>query len=125
MQQTTVAGDARPSSGRFLAVLIFLSFAAAYFLSYALRTVNATLAPYLTTDLNLTSADLGWLSSAYFIAFAVLQWPLGFWLDRYGARRVNASLLLVAACGAVLMSMGTTLSVASIGRILIGIGVSA
>lgn len=118
-------GARPPVSGKWFAALVFLSFASAYFLSYALRTVNATLAPYLTHDLSLTSADLGWLSSAYFIAFAVLQWPLGFWLDRYGARRVNAGLLLIAATGAGLMAIGTTLAVASIGRILIGVGVAA
>lgn len=123
--ETTLDGARRSASGKWLAAIIFFSFASAYFLSYALRTVNATLAPYLTDDLALTSADLGWLSSAYFIAFAALQWPLGFWLDRYGARRVNTGLLLIAALGAGLMAIGTTLTVASIGRILIGVGVAA
>jgi predicted MFS family arabinose efflux permease len=123
--ETTLDGAGRSASGKWLAAVIFLSFASAYFLSYAVRTVNATLAPYLTEDLSLTPADLGWLSSAYFISFAVLQWPLGFWLDRYGARRVNAGLLLVAALGAGLMAIGTNLTMASIGRILIGVGVAA
>lgn len=123
--ETTLDGTRRSASGKWLAAIIFFSFASAYFLSYALRTVNATLAPYLTEDLALTSADLGWLSSAYFIAFAALQWPLGFWLDRYGARRVNTGLLLIAALGAGLMAVGTSLTVASIGRILIGVGVAA
>lgn len=123
--ETTLDGTRRSASGKWLAAIIFFSFASAYFLSYALRTVNATLAPYLTDDLALTSADLGWLSSAYFIAFAALQWPLGFWLDRYGARRVNTGLLLIAALGATLMAIGTNLTVASIGRILIGVGVAA
>lgn len=123
--ETTLDGTRRSASGKWLAAIIFFSFASAYFLSYALRTVNATLAPYLTEDLALTPADLGWLSSAYFIAFAVLQWPLGFWLDRYGARRVNTGLLLIAAIGAGLMAIGTNLTVASIGRILIGVGVAA
>src|SRR5690606_8097875 len=118
---TTTDGAARSPSGKWTAAVVFLSFASAYFLSYALRTVNATLAPYLTTDLSLTPADLGWLSSAYFIAFAALQWPLGIWLDRHGARRVNACLLLVAATGAMLMAIGENLTVASIGRILIGV----
>lgn len=119
------ADDSSRSFGTGLALVIFLSFASAYFLSYALRTVNATLAPYLVSDLALSPADLGWLSSAYFISFAVLQWPLGFWLDRYGARRVNASLLLIAALGCLLMAAGDTLSSVSLGRILVGAGVSA
>src|SRR5690606_22972663 len=122
--ETTMDGARRSASGKWLAAIIFFSFASAYFLSYALRTVNATLAPYLTEELSLTPADLGWLSSAYFIAFALLQWPLGFWVDRYGARRVDASLLLVAALGAGLMGIGTNLTVASMRLILIGVGVA-
>ncbi len=125
MQRDSTNGDPRRSSGKWFAIIVFLCFASAYFLSYALRTVNATLAPYLTNDLALTPADLGWLSSAYFISFAALQWPLGFWLDRYGARRVNASLLVVAAAGSVLMAIGETLTTVSLGRILVGVGVSA
>ncbi|MDP1166044.1 MFS transporter, partial [Klebsiella pneumoniae] len=78
---------------------IFLAFASGHFLSYALRTINAALAPYLVADLQLGAADLGWLSASYFIAFAGLQYPLGFWLDRYGERRVEALLLIIAAGG--------------------------
>lgn len=125
MQQTSTDQDAGPPLGKWYTLLIFLCFATAYFLSYSLRSVNATLAPYLTHDLSLTAADLGWLSSAYFIAFAALQYPLGFWLDRYGARRVESALLVVAAAGSMLMAAGTTLAMVSAGRILVGLGVAA
>lgn len=125
MQQSSPATADKEPFGKWYAVLIFLCFAAAYFLSYSLRSVNATLAPYLTEDLSLTAADLGWLSSAYFISFAALQYPLGFWLDRYGARRVEAGLLVIAAAGALLMAIGTSLSVVSAGRILVGLGVAS
>lgn len=125
MQQMSTGQDTGPPPGKWYAILIFLCFAAAYFLSYSLRSVNATLAPYLTHDLSLTAAELGWLSSAYFVAFAALQYPLGFWLDRYGARRVESALLVVAAAGSMLMAVGTTLTVMSVGRILVGLGVAA
>nr|WP_256445177.1 MFS transporter [Verticiella sp. GG226] len=96
-----------------------------YVLAYGLRSVNATLAPYLTEDLRLSAAGLGGLSAAYFIAFAALQLPLGHWLDRYGARRVEAMLLVIAAVGALLMALGRDITVATAGRLCIGIGVSA
>src|SRR5690606_17715169 len=86
---------------------------------------NATLAPYLSNDLGLTPADLGWLSAAYFVSFAALQYPLGVWLDRYGERRVEAILLLIAAVGSVLIATGNSLTALSWGRILVGAGVSA
>ena len=107
------------------ALRIFLCFALGSLLSYGLRTVNAALAPELVADLGLSAGDLGWLAAAYFVAFAAMQLPLGIWLDRYGARRVESLLLLIAAAGAALMAWGPDLMTLSIGRLLIGVGVSA
>jgi predicted MFS family arabinose efflux permease len=109
----------------FLAVRVFLAFASGYFLSYALRAVNAAIAPLLANDLSLSNSALGWFSSAYFLAFGVMQIPVGIWLDRYGARRTEAALLLVAALGSLLIAVGQSLWILFLGRILIGIGVSA
>lgn len=107
------------------AAIVFLCFAAAYFLSFALRSINAAIAPSLMADLALSHADLGMLSAAYFITFACLQLPLGIWLDKYGARRTESALLLVAALGAAVFAASTSLTGLWIGRALIGIGVSA
>ena len=114
----------QPSISGLIALRIFLAFASGYFLSYALRSVNAALAPVLAADLNLSAGELGWLSSAYFLAFAAMQIPVGIWLDRYGARRTESALLLVAATGAALVGLGDTLWMNSLGRILIGAGVA-
>lgn len=114
-----------PAVGRRVALLVFIAFASGHFLSYGLRTLNAALAPYLVSDLGLSAGDLGWLTASYFIAFAGLQYPLGFWLDRYGERRVEAVLLLIAAGGAALMALADTLAFITWGRVLIGLGVAA
>lgn len=107
------------------AARVFLCFALGYLLSYALRAINAVIAPPLVAELGLSNADLGLLSSAYFVAFGCMQLPLGIWLDRYGSRRTEASLLLVAAAGAVVFATSSSLTGLWIGRALIGIGVSA
>lgn len=107
------------------ATRVFLCFAAGYLLSYALRAVNAVIAPALMADIGLSNADLGLLSSAYFISFACIQLPLGNWLDRYGPRRIEAALLLCAALGAAVFASSTTLLGLWLGRALIGVGVSA
>jgi predicted MFS family arabinose efflux permease len=108
-----------------LAARVFACFAAGYLLSYALRAINAVIAPSLMSELGLSNADLGLLSSAYFVAFGCMQLPLGIWLDRYGARRTEASLLLCAALGAAVFATSTSLAGLWLGRALIGIGVSA
>jgi MFS family permease len=104
---------------------VFLCFAAAYLLSYAFRSINAVIAPALLSELGLSKADLGLLSSAYLLSFAALQLPVGIWLDKYGPRKTEATLLLFAAAGAAIFACSTTLLGLWVGRALIGAGVSA
>ena len=104
---------------------IFAPFAVGYFLSYLLRNTNAVSSPELTDDLGLKAADLGLLTSAYLLAFGAFQLPLGILLDRYGARRVEATLLLICAAGCALFASGTAMPQLTLGRALIGLGVSA
>ena len=104
---------------------VFLPFAAGYFLSFLYRVVNAVLAPELLADLGLGPSSLGLLTATYFIAFASFQLPLGVLLDRFGPRRVESLLLLVAALGAFTFARADSLVQLIIGRALIGFGVSA
>lgn len=104
---------------------LFLPFALGYYLSYLLRTVNAVISPDLTQELTLSASDLGLLTSGYFLTFGLAQIPLGIALDRYGPRRINAMLLLVAAFGAVVFALGESMLELTLGRGLIGLGVSA
>ncbi len=104
---------------------IFAPFAVGYFLSYLLRNVNAVISPELTANLGLSAADLGLLTSAYLLTFALFQLPLGLLLDRYGPRRVEAALLLICAAGCAVFALGQSLPQLTLGRALIGLGVSA
>jgi MFS family permease len=106
-------------------LVVFCPFAAGYYLSYFYRYVNAVIAKDLVADFGLVPADLGLLTSAYFLAFAAAQLPLGLALDRYGPRRCTAALFCVAAVGALVFGMARDLTQLSAGRALIGLGVSA
>jgi len=110
---------------RRLMFRLFLPFAAGYFLSYLYRTVNAVLGPVIAGELRLPDNALGLLTSTYFLAFGAAQLPLGMLLDRFGPRRVEAVLLVIAATGATVFAMADTLSGLTIGRALIGLGVAA
>jgi MFS family permease len=107
------------------AAAVVLPFAFAYFLSYVYRSINAVISPDLIAEFGLTPADLGLLTSAYFLAFAACQIPVGILLDRFGPRRVNAALCLVASLGALVFSLGHGFASLAAGRALIGLGVSA
>ena len=105
-------------------IFIFLPFACGYFLSYLYRSTNAVLAPYLSSDLNLNAEQLGLITSAYFLTFGLFQLPLGVLLDKYGARKVQSILFLIAAVGAILFSLGNDVWSLVTARGLIGLGVS-
>jgi predicted MFS family arabinose efflux permease len=109
---------------RALFLSVFLPFAAGYYLSFLFRTVTAVIAPNLIADLNLTPSGLGLLSSVYFLSFALLQLPLGMLLDRYGPRRTNGTLLLLAVAGSLIFALAEDLPGLILGRALIGAGVA-
>lgn len=101
--------------------LIFVPFAAGYFLSYFFRTINALICGTLAAEFRLGARELGLLTSVYFLS-AVIQLPLGVMVDRYGPRRVQSLLLLVAAAGAALFANGGSFWTLVLARVLIGIG---
>jgi len=101
---------------------VFLPFALGHYLSSLLRNVNAVLAPQLVGALALTPGQLGVLTSAFFLAFALVQLPVGIALDRYGPRRVQLALLMLAAMGALLFATGTSFGQLVLARAVIGCG---
>src|SRR3989440_11516305 len=107
------------------ALTVFLPFAAGYFLSFFFRNVNAIISRELAQDFALSPADLGFLTSMYLLAFAAFQLPLGVLLDRYGPRRTVAAFLCSAAAGALVFGLARDMATLSVGRALIGLGVSA
>jgi sugar phosphate permease len=108
-----------------LFVRIYFPLALGYAISYFYRNANAIIEGDLVLELGLGAADLGLLTSVYFISFAAFQLPLGVLLDRYGPRRTESILLLFAALGALLFAQAESLSGLIVGRLLIGLGVSA
>ena len=104
---------------------VFLPFAAGYFLSHVFRSVNAIAAPNLIETMGLNAWMIGFLTSAFFFAFAVSQLPIGVALDRWGTRRTEAALLVVAAGDAFVFSRAASPTGLILGRALIGFGMAA
>lgn len=104
---------------------VFIPFALGYFLSYLFRVVNAVIAHDLSFELGLGPSELGLLTSAYFLTFALFQLPLGMLLDHLGPRKTEAALLLFAATGAFVFALSTSATSLIVGRALIGLGVSS
>ncbi|WP_135257427.1 MFS transporter [Thermus caldilimi] len=108
-----------------MAARIFLLFTLGYFLSYFYRSANAVLAKDLSQDLGLGPAELGLMTSLFYLSFATVQLPLGSLLDRYGPRIITPALLLVAALGSVVFGLAPNFPTLALGRALIGVGMAA
>lgn len=108
-----------------MAARVFFLFTLGYFLSYFYRSANAVLAKDLSQELGLGPAELGFMTSLFYLAFAAAQLPLGGLLDRVGPRAVTPALLLVAALGSVVFGLAQSFAVLALGRALIGVGMAA
>jgi MFS family permease len=116
----SIAAAREGAAGVVLRALVPL--AAAFFLTSYLRSVNAVLSPYLIADLHLDAGALGLLTSVYFFTSAAFQLPLGLFMDRYGPRRVQGWLMLLAAAGIFMFALGESLGLMALGRAIMGIG---
>ncbi|HEX2019979.1 MAG TPA: MFS transporter [Aurantimonas sp.] len=99
--------------------------AATYVLSQFFRSFLAVLAPVLVAELPVGEADLATAAGVWFIAFALMQFPVGAALDRYGPRRTASLVLLAAVFGAALFSRAEGPLAIIAAMALIGIGCSA
>lgn len=112
--------DARRQRRRALIILGALGIG--YIASQFYRSFMAVIAPELMRELSLSAEITGALSGTFFFAFAVAQAPTGLLLDRFGGRRVNAGLLIVAVAGALLFAVSDGPLGLIVARVLMGFG---
>jgi MFS family permease len=96
----------------------------AYLFSQFFRSFLTIIAADLTRDLGYGPAELGWLGSAWFIAFALAQFPVGYLLDTAGPRRTMGGMMLVGVLGALLFALSGAFWLSILGMAMIGVGCS-
>lgn len=102
-----------------------VSLVLAYMLSQFYRAFLAVLSPVLQDQVGASPGDLALSSGLWFIAFAVMQLPVGAALDRFGPRRTVAVLMaLGGAGGAVVFALAQAPWHLHLAMTLLGIGCS-
>ena len=99
--------------------------ATGYVLAYFHRMAPAAIATDLQQSFLASGAALGALAAAYFYTYTVMQIPVGVMADTLGIRKIVAIGAAIAGVGSVVFGMADTLAVATVGRILVGLGVSS
>lgn len=101
---------------------IFLALLPAYFLSIFYRSFLSVIAGPVMTDLVIGPREFGLLGAAWFIAFAVSQFPIGWALDRLGPRRTVSACMAVGSVGAFMFATATSAAAGTFAMALVGIG---
>ena len=96
----------------------------AYIISFFHRVAPATIATDLQQAFSASATALGVLAATYFYIYTFMQIPTGVLVDTLGPRRILTLGGIIAGIGSFLFGTADTLALASLGRLLVGLGVS-
>jgi len=102
----------------------FIVVGLAFVLSFFHRFAPAAIASDLQAAFQIHSAALGGLAATYFYVYTLMQIPTGILADTLGPRRIVAAGGIMAGVGSLLFGLADSFSLATIGRLLVGLGVS-
>lgn len=96
----------------------------AYILSQFYRVFLAVLAPTLQAGIGVGPDALSRASGLWFLTFALMQFPVGWALDRVGPRATVSVLMGIGSAGALIFGLASGPVGISLGMALIGVGCS-
>lgn len=109
---------------KYYRYVIFSIISSAYVLVYFHRLCPAVIAVDMQEFFKISGGVLGLLSSAYFYPYAAMQLPAGILVDSWGPRKTVTVFFALAALGSIMMGLAQNMSLALLGRMLVGVGVS-
>ena len=86
------------------------------------RACIATLAPGIMRDLGLTTVQMGYVFTAFQLAYALFEIPTARWADRKGTRLVLARIVVWWSCLTAATGAATSYAVLLATRFLFGVG---
>lgn len=93
-----------------------------YVYDYFIQVSPSVMVGDLMRDFHVGAGTLGLLSACFFYAYAMMQMPAGWLLDRLGARFLLTGAVFLSALGVGLFGLAHTVLLACISRFLIGFG---
>jgi len=104
--------------------IVFALASSAFWLSFFHRVAPAAIAAELQTSFGISATMLGTLAATYYVVYTAMQVPTGVLNDTLGPRRVLTAGCVISGAGSLLFGAADVVSVALVGRTLIGLGVS-
>ncbi|MBS38598.1 MAG: MFS transporter [Thiotrichales bacterium] len=109
-------------AGRQLAVVAAVVAGVFFGYGFVLRVSPGVMVEDLMRDFGVSALVLGHLSAFYFYPYAILQIPIGLWLDRVGPRWSMTAACALVATGCFVFGTSDAVTQAYFGRFLIGMG---
>jgi MFS family permease len=89
---------------------------------YVLEISPSVMVQDLMRTFSLDGFEVGHLAASYFYAYFLMQIPVGLLVDKFSTRKLITGAICLCSVGAFVFAKSDTLTVAVMGRILIGVG---
>ncbi|MCB1543347.1 MAG: MFS transporter [Rhodoblastus sp.] len=121
---TSTSGEAAPLKRDRAAsgALIVAALVGIYMLSQFFRNALGVIGPDLAKAFDLDAARLGFLSSIFFLSFALAQIPLGMAIDRWGPRPAMLATAALMIGSTILFALARNYLELALARMLMGFG---
>jgi MFS family permease len=93
-----------------------------YFLDFATRSVISPMFPILKKEMNLSDAQLGWLSTIVLAMVCLLAIPLSYFIDRWSRRKMMALMSIVWSAGSFFSGLSANFAQLLATRGVLGVG---
>lgn len=102
--------------------LIWLVAVSFYAYEFTQRVSISVILPDLLHDFHATAASIGFMSAAYYYAYAIMQIPAGLLVDRFGPKPLATLGVLLVSLGALGISHMHSIAIGGLWRFFIGAG---
>jgi MFS family permease len=104
--------------------LFFIWFSVSFFslVQFFLQVSGNLITEQLKISLSINDGQLGFLFSAFFWSFLLVQVPTGILLDKYGCKKILPSAVLILMAGCIGFIYSETFFIAVLFRIIMGVG---
>ncbi|MGG1674571.1 MFS transporter [Neobacillus sp. NRS-1170] len=82
----------------------------------------SSLMPFINADIQLSSTQIAWVTAVPVILGSLLRVPIGYWTNRYGARKLFSSSFIILLIPIAVISYANSLLMLIIGGFMLGVG---
>jgi MFS transporter, ACS family, glucarate transporter len=92
-----------------------------YMIAGADRANIGVVMPYIKKDFGLSNTDIGAMASLFYIGYAIIQIPSGYFYEKYGVKKLFGLAMLLTSAATYFIGTATSAFGLKAGRVLLGV----